>query len=111
MQRMLDFDYLCARETPSIAAIVAAGSPENSFSKHFFGNEEIAIGVYNTISDAASARPNADIFINFASQRSAYDSSMQALHQPTIRVVAVIAEGVPESQTKRLIAEARKLGK
>jgi len=111
VQRMLDFDYLCARETPSIAAIVAAGSPENSFSKHFFGNEEIAIGVYNTISDAASARPNADIFINFASQRSAYDSSMQALHQPTIRVVAVIAEGVPESQTKRLIAEARKLGK
>ena len=38
---------------------------------------------------------------------SAYDSSMEALQQPTIRVVAVIAEGVPEADTKRLIAYAR----
>ena len=32
---------------------------------------------------------------------------MEALQQPTIRVVAVIAEGVPEADTKRLIAYAR----
>ena len=38
---------------------------------------------------------------------SAYESSMEALQQPTIRVVAVIAEGVPEADTKRLIAYAR----
>jgi ATP citrate (pro-S)-lyase len=39
--------------------------------------------------------------------RSAYESSMDALRQPTIRVVAVIAEGVPEGDTKKLIAYAR----
>ena len=38
---------------------------------------------------------------------SAYDSSMEALQQPTIRVVAVIAEGVPEHDTKKLIAYAQ----
>ena len=32
---------------------------------------------------------------------------MAALKQPTIRVVAIIAEGVPESDAKQLIAYAR----
>lgn len=32
---------------------------------------------------------------------------MAALKQPTIRVVAIIAEGVPEADTKQLIAYAR----
>lgn len=31
---------------------------------------------------------------------------MEALQQPTIRVIAVIAEGVPEADTKQLIAYA-----
>lgn len=30
-----------------------------------------------------------------------------ALKQPTIRVVAIIAEGIPEQDTKKLIAYAR----
>lgn len=38
---------------------------------------------------------------------SAAASSMEALKQPTIRVVAIIAEGVPESDTKKLVAYAR----
>lgn len=38
---------------------------------------------------------------------SAAASSMSALKQPTIRVVAIIAEGVPESDTKQLISYAR----
>lgn len=49
---------------------------------------------------------------NFASTetcllRSAFESTMVALQQPTIRVCAVIAEGVPEADTKKLIAFAR----
>ena len=38
---------------------------------------------------------------------SAYASSMEALKQPTIRVVAIIAEGVPEGDAKKLISYAR----
>ena len=38
---------------------------------------------------------------------SAYASSMEALKQPTIRVIAIIAEGVPEGDTKKLIAYAK----
>ncbi|KAG0594280.1 hypothetical protein M758_UG063900 [Ceratodon purpureus] len=47
------------------------------------------------------------VFINFASFRSAYGSSMEPLKQPTIRVVAIIAEGVPEADAKRVIPYAR----
>ena len=36
---------------------------------------------------------------------------MEAMKQPTIRVVAVIAEGVPEADTKKLVAYARKHNK
>ncbi|KAI9121139.1 hypothetical protein K1719_008172 [Acacia pycnantha] len=36
-------------------------------------------------------------------------SSMSTLKQPTFRVVAIIAEGVPEANTKQLIAYARSL--
>ena len=32
---------------------------------------------------------------------------MDALHQPTLRVVAIIAEGVPEKNAKTLIGYAR----
>ena len=46
-----------------------------------------------------------------AVQRSAYQSSLEALRQPTIRVVAIIAEGVPEADTKQLIAYARQHNK
>ncbi|KAH0923589.1 hypothetical protein HID58_023607, partial [Brassica napus] len=51
--------------------------------------------------------PTTDVSINFASFRSAAASSMAALKQPTIKVVAIIAEGVPEFDTKLLIAYAR----
>ncbi|WVZ09683.1 hypothetical protein V8G54_014213 [Vigna mungo] len=105
IQRMLDFDFLCGRETPSVAGIINPGS--EGFQKLFFGQEEIAIPVHADIEAACAAHPTADVFINFASFRSAAASSMIALKQPTIRVIAIIAEGVPESDTKQLIAYAR----
>ncbi|WZZ36684.1 hypothetical protein YC2023_020085 [Brassica napus] len=104
IQRTLDFDFLCGRETPSVAGIINPGS--EGFQKFFFGQEEIAIPLHAAIEAACAAHPTADVFINFASFRSAAASSMAALKQPTIKVVAIIAEGVPESDTKHLIAYA-----
>lgn len=106
IQRMLDFDYICARPTPSVAAIVSPGSPPGGFQKAFFGKKEVAIPVYGSTHAAAEAHPKSDVFINFASYRSAYESTYVALKQPTIRTVAIIAEGVPERDVKRIIAYA-----
>ncbi|KAJ4888122.1 ATP-citrate synthase beta chain protein 2 [Raphanus sativus] len=67
---MLDLDFLCGRETPSVAGIINPGS--EGFQKLFFGHEEIAIPLHATIEEAAcAAHPTADVFINFASFRSA----------------------------------------
>ncbi|TQE01183.1 hypothetical protein C1H46_013206, partial [Malus baccata] len=60
----------------------------------FFGQEEIAIPVHSNIEASCAAHLTADVLINFASYRSAAASSMAVLKQPTIRVVAIIAEGV-----------------
>ncbi|CAN6876767.1 unnamed protein product, partial [Brassica oleracea] len=96
-------------ETPYMAGIINPGS--EGFQKLFFGQEEIVIPVHAAIEAACAAHPTADVFINFASLLvsiySAVASSMAALKQPTIKIVAIIAEGVPESDTKQLIAYAR----
>ena len=57
-------------------------------TKLFFGTDEVFIPVYGKTSEAAAAYPNADIFINFASYRSAFASTMEALQIPSIRVVS-----------------------
>ena len=110
VQRMLDFDYLCQRETPSVAAIV---NPTGRAGVHrpYFGNREILIPVYRSLSEATAAHPEADVMVNFASFRSAFGATLEALEHPTLRTVAVIAEGVPERKARIMAAKARDLGK
>ena len=67
--------------------------------------------MYRTISLAANAYPEADVMVNFASHRSAYETTLEALAEKSIRVVAVIAEGVPERQSRIMSATAKKQGK
>ena len=109
IQRMLDFDYICKRESPSIAAII---NPSRAgIHKAFWGTKEILLPMYKTIALAAKAYPEADVMVNFASHRSAFETTMEALQEKTIRVVAVIAEGVPERQSRVMSATARNLSK
>ena len=109
-QRMLDFDYVSGRSTPSVAAIInPTGS--DGFAKVFFGRREVLIPVYRELERAAQQHPGVDVMINFASFRSAAASTMEALDLPQIRTVAVIAEGIPERRSKLMAAKARALGK
>ena len=107
VQRMLDFDYVCRRKKPSVAAIIRdTQDAAVAYHKVFWGSQEIVIPVYKTLSLAMKKHPNVDVMINFASFRSAYDTSMVALESDTIRVVVIIAEGVPEMQSRLLIKVA-----
>lgn len=109
IQRMLDFDFACGRKKPSVAAIVNPGS--EGWHKAFFGSGEILIPIYRDFSSAAENHPAADVMVNFASFRSAFESTMEALNHPNIRTVAVIAEGVPERRARIIAAAAKKLDK
>nr|AOE43271.1 ATP citrate lyase [Coremiostelium polycephalum] len=110
VQRMLDFDNVSQRDTPSVAGLIHPGS-DGGFYKAFFGFKELVIPVYNSISEACKSNPNADVFLNFASHRSAYQSSLKALNEPTIRTIVIIAEGVPENEARSLISIAKKNNK
>eukprot|EP01095_Lingulamoeba_sp_RSL-Kostka_P007040 TRINITY_DN221_c3_g1_i1.p1 TRINITY_DN221_c3_g1~~TRINITY_DN221_c3_g1_i1.p1 ORF type:complete len:634 (-),score=258.90 TRINITY_DN221_c3_g1_i1:96-1997(-) len=110
VQRMTDFDFLCKRKNPSLVALVTPGAKKGN-AKVFFGPNEILIPVFGTVEAAVEAFPAADVFINYASFRSAYSSSMLALEQASIRTVVIIAEGVPVGDARRLIAKSRKLNK
>lgn len=109
IQRMLDFDYLCRREVPSVAAII---NPNRAgVHKVFWGTEEILLPMYRTIPEAVAAHPSVDVMVNFASFRSAFETSMEALASPGIKTVAIIAEGVPERMARVMAATAEKMKK
>jgi succinyl-CoA synthetase alpha subunit/citrate synthase len=111
VQRMLDFDYLCRRPLPSVAAVIDPAGAARGSMPVFFGRKEILIPVYNNLALAAQMHPAADVLINFASQRSAYQVTIEALRIPQIRTVTIIAEGIPERQAREMIALKDQLGK
>lgn len=110
IQRMLDYDYVIGREKPSVAAIVHPTS-DLKYQKFFFGTEEILIPVYRSTKEAAQKHPNADVLINFASFRTAYDVTKEAIDIPTIRTIVITAEGIPERLTRDMNLRAKKAGK
>ena len=109
IQRMLDFDYICRREEPSVVAIV--NPTREGYHKCFWGTTEILLPMYRTLAETTKKYPEADFMVNFASFRSAYPTSKEALESKTIRTVAIIAEGVPERRTKDLIKIAHEKNK
>lgn len=109
VQRMLDFDYLCRRAEPSVAAIVAPGENEG-LHKCYWGEREILIPIVSSISRALERCPAIDVMVNFASQRSAATATLEALQYPQIRTIAIIAEGVPERAARLLAAEGARRG-
>lgn len=109
IQRMLDFDHTCGRETPSVAAII--NENKAGLQKVFWKGQEILLPMYRTISRACEYHPDADVLINFASFRSAYKTSLEALEENTINTIVVIAEGVPERCSRHLRHVAQEKGK
>jgi ATP-citrate lyase alpha-subunit len=89
-----------------VAAII--NPTRSGLHKCFWGTGETFIPMYRTTAEAVADHPQADVFINFASFRSAYATSLEALETETIRTVAIIAEGMPERDARRLAAAARK---
>ncbi len=109
IQRMLDYDYIIKREKPSVAAIVAPTS-SNKFDKFFFGTEEVMIPIYRSTEEAAKAHPNADVLLNFASFRTAYDVTMDALRFDQFKTIMITAEGIPERLARIMNKTARDKG-
>ncbi|KAM5212749.1 ATP-citrate synthase isoform 1-T1 [Hipposideros larvatus] len=109
VQGMLDFDYVCSRDEPSVAAMVYPFTGDHK-QKFYWGHKEILIPVFKNMADAMKKHPEVDVLINFASLRSAYDSSIETMNYAQIRTIAIIAEGIPEALTRKLIKKADQKG-
>ena len=110
VQGMLDFDFMCNRSRPSVACMVFPFNG-NHYMKLYWGTDEALIPVYTTIAEAVAKHSDATVMINFASFRSVYETVEDTLnfsHQ--IKTIAIIAEGVPESQTRQIIKAAADKG-
>jgi len=108
VQGMMDFDYVCGREQPSVACMVYPMSPGDSKQNFYWGHKEVLVPIYKNMADAMAAFPDVDVMISFASLRSAYDSTLECLEFNQIRTIAIIAEGIPENYTRKLIKVAEK---
>jgi len=106
IQRMLDYDYTIKRDTPSVAGIVAPTSG-NKFEKFFWGGDEVMIPLYKTTAEAKDAHPYADSLLNFASFRTAYDVTMEALDLGGFKTIMITAEGIPERLARGMNQLAR----
>ncbi|XP_078482981.1 ATP citrate-lyase isoform X2 [Ciona intestinalis] len=106
VQGMMDFDFVCSRKSPSVAAMVYPFSGDHK-QKFYWGHKEILIPVYKNMSDAMHKHSDADVMISFASLRSAEESTIDTLQYKQIRTIAIIAEGIPEATTKKLNKLAR----
>ncbi|KAG4305588.1 hypothetical protein PORY_001144 [Pneumocystis oryctolagi] len=109
VQGMLDFDFICGRSTPSVAAIIYTFGGQ-FVSKMYWGTKEILLPVYQSISDAVEKHPDATVVVSFASSRSAYSSTMELLGYSQIRTIVIVAEGVPERHSREILYKAKALG-
>lgn len=52
--------------------------------KFYWGHKEILLPVYKNMADAMKKHPEVDVLISFASLRSAFDSTVEAMQYPQV---------------------------
>ncbi|KAL7750271.1 ATP citrate lyase subunit 1 [Sorochytrium milnesiophthora] len=111
VQGMLDFDYICRRAVPSVAAMIYPFGGAH-VQKFYWGTQETLVPVYQSLAQAVAKHPDVDTVVNFASCRSVYETTMEVLvrYSQQLRTVAIIAEGVPERRARQLLAVAKEKG-
>ncbi|CCM06504.1 uncharacterized protein FIBRA_08774 [Fibroporia radiculosa] len=109
IQGMLDFDYSCGRETPSVAAMIYPFGGHH-IQKFYWGTKETLLPVYTSVEDAVKKHPDVDVVVNFASSRSVYSSTLEIFSFPQIKSIALIAEGVPERHAREILHLAQSKG-
>jgi ATP citrate (pro-S)-lyase len=103
---MLDFDYSCGRQTPSVAAMIYPFGGHH-IQKFYWGTKETLLPVYTGFKEAVAKHADVDVVVNFASSRSVYSSTLECLEFTQIKAIALIAEGVPERHAREILWKAK----
>jgi ATP citrate (pro-S)-lyase len=102
IQGMLDFDFSCGRETPSVAAMIYPFGGHH-IQKFYWGTKETLLPVYTSVEEAVKKHSDVDVVVNFASSRSVYSSTLEVFKYSQIKSIAIIAEGVPERHAREIL--------
>lgn len=109
IQAILDFDTLCGRESPSVVGIVGSNK---RFEKFYWGNGEVLVPCYGTMSAAKAAHPLVNWAFNAMSARRAYASTCEFFTTyPDADGAHLFAEDIPEVQAIKLYDEYVREGK
>jgi len=93
-QTILDFDYLCGKDAPSIAGIVTVSA---KFQKFFWGNREVLIPCFPTAEKAKASLGSIEWMLNINSGRRAFQSTVSFFDAfPDALGGHIFAEDVPE---------------
>ena len=106
VQNMLDFDFISGREKPSVACVVYPFQADH-YIKVYWNDKEILLPCIQSLANALKRFPEVDTVVNFSSFRSVYETSLEVLSFPSIRCLAIIAEGVPERRARELLHRAK----
>lgn len=111
IQSILDYDYLCGRETPSILGIVNTGGRKTE--RYFWGETEIIIPVYAQLDDVPQAvKAHATAVLHVQSARRVLAGMREALEKlPGLKLGVVFAEQTPERHSLELykLAQAKQV--
>jgi ATP citrate (pro-S)-lyase len=111
VQGMLDFDYISRREQPSVVGIVYTFASGQYYRQFWFGGNEVLLPVYPDLETAIAKHTQVNTIVNFASSRSVFGSMQEIFSASScIKNVAIIAEGVPEQETRRLLKQSKEEG-
>jgi ATP citrate (pro-S)-lyase len=108
-QNMLDFDFICGRQKGSVAGLVYPFNASH-LQKFYWNTQEVLLPIYQQLDEAISKNADVDVVVNFSSFRSVYETTVDIMKHPQIKTIAIIAEGVPERQTRSLIRIAKSKG-
>ena len=77
----------------------------------YWGTDEVLIPVYQTMKEAFEKHKDVTVVVNFSSFRSVFSTVDEMLqYSSQIKTIAIIAEGVPEAQTRLLNKKAHSKG-
>lgn len=110
IQSMLDYDYMCGREIPSILGIVAGGGRRQE--RYHWGENEVSLPVYGQINEVPTeVREQVNCFLHVQSARRVLSMTIEALDQlPNLKLGVIFAEQTPEVHSLELNQLAHEKG-
>jgi ATP citrate (pro-S)-lyase len=110
IQSMLDYDYMCGLERPSVRGIVTGGGRKTE--RYFWGEDEVIIPVYpslDSLSDLQREEINAVLHVQSA--RRVLEGMTEALNAlPNLKLGVIFAEQTPEAHSLELSELAHQKG-